>query len=100
MRRLLAIIASAADPDPDEAKLRWAIGHFWDNRRLGRTVLAHPIGPSVRRALSAILAERHCPSASVQIAGAQLALIEAWIRGEISAEQDEIVARLCAASRL
>lgn len=100
MKWLLEMIASAADADPDEARIRFAVAHFWDNRRLARAVLSHPIGPVIRRALTGLLEARHKPPTATQIAGAQLALLEAWVRGEFSAEQDEIVARLRAASRL
>lgn len=100
MTWLLEIIASAADPAPDETRLGFAVAHFWDNRRLARAVLSHPIAPVVRRALANILERRHAPAAAVQIAGAQLTLLEAWVRGEFSASQTDIVARLCATSRL
>lgn len=100
MRFLLVLIAAAADEQADESGIRWAVDHFWENRRLGRVVLAHPIAPSVRRALADILAETHPRPAAVQIAGAQLALIEAWVRGEISATQEEVVTQLRAVSRL
>jgi AcrR family transcriptional regulator len=100
MAWLLELIASAAAPEADENRLRFAVAHFWDNRRLARAVLSHPIGPIVRRGLAAILERTHAPAAAAQIAGAQLALLEAWVRGEFSATQEEIVERLRAAARL
>jgi AcrR family transcriptional regulator len=100
MHWLLALIACAADADSDDGRLRFAVAHFWQNRRLARTVLSHPIAPLVRRSLTNILAEARPAPAAAQIAGAQLALLEAWVRGEFAATQEEIVDRLKAAGRL
>jgi AcrR family transcriptional regulator len=55
---LLRIFADAAVPGGDETRLAFAVGHFWENRRLARAVLAPPLGASVRRQLEAAIDER------------------------------------------
>jgi AcrR family transcriptional regulator len=103
---LLRILAEAAVPGGDEARLAFAIGHFWENRRLARAVLAPPLGASVRRQLEAAIEEKlggdpeRARARAVQIAAAQLGLLEAWTRGELSASEALIAERLRAAARL
>jgi AcrR family transcriptional regulator len=109
MAWLLKLIAGSIRPGSREATLR-AVAHFWDNRWLARTLLAHPIGPAVRRSLVAFVEEvlgeeeqsdRELMNArAVQIAAAQLALVEAWARGEVVATREEIADRLAAAGRM
>jgi AcrR family transcriptional regulator len=106
MEGLLAIIADAVLPASDDARMGFAVGHFWQNRRLARAVMAPPLGASVRRQLESLIEERLegerdlAHARAVQIAGAQLALLEAWVRGELSASEERIVERLRAASML
>lgn len=106
MEGLLAMIADAAAPAPDEAKLAFAVDHFWENRRLARAVLAPPLGASVRRLLEGLIEARLedepdlAHARAVQIAGAQLALLEAWTHGDLTANKERIVERLRAAARL
>jgi AcrR family transcriptional regulator len=103
---LLRILAEAAVPGGDEARLAFAVGHFWENRRLARAVMAPPLGASVRRQLEVAIEERLEGDAepkrarAVQIAAAQLALLEAWTRGEITADEGLIAERLRAAAGL
>src|SRR3982751_3729129 len=88
---LLRIFAEAAVPGGDDARLAFAVGHFWQNRRLARAVLAPPLGASVRRQRKAAMEGRLEGEAelrrarAVQIAAAQLALLDAWTRGELNA---------------
>jgi AcrR family transcriptional regulator len=106
MEGLLRIIADAALPGADEASLTAAVAHFWHNRRLARAVLAPPLGASVRRQLESLIEERLggepelARARAVQIAAAQLGLLEAWTRGELSASEALIAERLRAAARL
>jgi AcrR family transcriptional regulator len=103
---LLRIFAEAAVPGGEPERLAFAVGHFWQNRRLARAVLAPPLGASVRRQLEAAIEERLEGEAelkrarAVQIAAAQLALLEAWTRGEITASEALIADRLRAAAGL
>ncbi|MEA3060362.1 MAG: hypothetical protein QOJ94_143 [Sphingomonadales bacterium] len=103
---LLRIFADSAVPGGDEERLAFAVGHFWQNRRLARAVLAPPLGVSVRRQLEAAIEERLEGEAelkrarAVQIAAAQLALLDAWTRGELSASEALIAGRMRAAAGL
>jgi AcrR family transcriptional regulator len=103
---LLRILAEAAVPGGDEGRLAFAVGHFWQNRRLARAVLAPPLGASVRRQLEAAIEERLegdekiRRARAVQIAAAQLALLEAWTRGELTASETLVADRLRAAAGL
>jgi hypothetical protein len=60
----------------------------------------------VRRQLEGLIEERLggerelAHARAVQIAGAQLALLEAWTRGELTASEEMIAERLRAASAL
>jgi AcrR family transcriptional regulator len=106
MDGLLGIVADAVLPGSDEARLSFAVAHFWENRRLARAVLGLPLGASVRRQLESLIEERLAGerelarARAVQIAAAQLALLEAWTRGELSASEGRIAERLRAASML
>jgi AcrR family transcriptional regulator len=109
MEPLLAMIADAAGGG-DVDRTRAAVAHLWDRRSLARTLSSQAIVTASRRALTDLVEARLCQSAdedremirarAVQIAAAQLALIDAWTRGEISASQDQIVTRLRACARL
>lgn len=106
MEGLLGIIADAALPGGEDAKLALAVAHFWQNRRLARIILAPPLGTSVRRLLENLVEERLggdpelARVRAVQIAGAQFAVLEAWTRGELTASEERIAERLRAAARL
>jgi AcrR family transcriptional regulator len=110
MEPLLALLADAALPDADEGPVRFVVSHFWDNRRLARAVMAHPLGAAVRRVLVSLIEARLVAAhacapelvalRAVQVAAAQLALLDGWTRGEITAGQDRIVGQLLAAGRV
>ncbi len=106
MEGLLAMVADVASPAPDEAKLAFAVSHFWENRRLARIVLAPPTGTMVRRLLERLIEERLVDdpalarARAIQIAAAQLALLEAWIKGELTASEALMADRFRAAARL
>jgi AcrR family transcriptional regulator len=110
MEPLLAMIADAAGAG-DADRTRAAVAHLWERRSLARTLSCHAIVSASRRALADLVEVRLCLGAdeedgemirarAVQIAAAQLALIEAWTRGELSASQEQIVTRLRACARL
>jgi AcrR family transcriptional regulator len=109
MEWLLALIADAAVPAADEAGLRVAVSHFWDNRRLARILMEPMIAATMRRSLAGLIEQRLAAAASasdlirarsIQIAAAQLALLESWAKGEVSVTQEQVVAQLRAAARL
>ena len=103
------ILADAVRPDAPREPLDDLVAHFWANRRLGRAVLAPPVEAKLRRALAAAVEKRLAagapadPAASkihaVRIAAAQLGLLEAWTRGELSASPDRICDAIRASAR-
>lgn len=111
MQPVLAMIADAAEAN-GTGRIRFAVAHSWENRRLGRILLSQPLLPAIRRALADLIEERIRRAATtaeademiraqaIQIAASQLALIEAWTRGELRATQDQVVDRLCIAARM
>jgi AcrR family transcriptional regulator len=108
IKPVFATIAAAGDPGAEQ-NTRFIVAHLWDNRRLSR-ILGNDTFPAVlRRALTqAVEAHLRRRGATgdlvnvraIQIAGAQLALLEAWSRGEIQASQETVAARICAAAAL
>ena len=110
MGGMFEVLADAACPDAPRAALDRLVAHFWSNRQLARAVLAPPIEGKLRRALAAKIEERLAAQAdaerftprrivAVQIAAAQLALLDAWTRGELSAGAGEIAGALAAVAR-
>jgi AcrR family transcriptional regulator len=110
MEPLLAMIADAAGEGHAD-RTRSAVAHLWERRSLARTLSSHAILSASRRALADLVEMQLCRGAddedgemlrarAVQIAAAQLALLEAWTRGELSASQEQIVTRLRACARL
>ena len=104
---ILRDLADCASQDFDTGRLNGLVGHFWDNRRLGRVVFGVPMVASTRRMLAALIEERLAARESwrradrnalrlnaLQIAAGHLALLHAWLSGEIVAERAAIVAAL------
>ncbi|MDB5671333.1 MAG: regulatory protein TetR [Alphaproteobacteria bacterium] len=107
MHWLLVMIAEAAEPQPDLDRLTAAVDHFWQNRRLARVIFSPPIAARVRRSLTRLIVDRLDQengelrnARALQIAAAQLALLEAWTHGDLTAPPELIVAQLQAAARL
>lgn len=106
MAHLLGILADAGCGAGDMSRLAFAVSHFWENRRLARTVFGPPLDVLVRRWLGAMIHNRLAGAAdpvaaqmsSVQIASAQLTLLEAWLTGKIVASQAEIMDALAGAA--
>ena len=99
---ILEVLSDTVSPDQCRETLDDVVRHFWANRQLGRIVLAPPIEPKIRRALAASIEGRLSETlrysrdptgsriAAVSIAAGQLGLLEAWTRGEVSADADLI----------
>lgn len=102
---MFAILAGATDPKAPRPPIEMLVAHFWDNRRLARSVLAPPTERRLRRALAAAVEEKLGPGRgdpalrkldAVRIAAGQLGLLEAWTKGEVTASADQIVDALIA----
>lgn len=95
MQWMFAILAEAAIPDRPNQPVRNLAEHFWSNRRLAQAVLSPPIERKLRRELASAI-HNHIKTSrtatdveagklrSIGIAAGQLAVLEAWTKGEIS----------------
>ena len=104
---ILRDLADCASQDFDADRLSGLVGHFWDNRRLGRVVFGVPLVASTRRTLAALIEDRLAARESwrrpdrnalrlsaLQIAAGHLTLLHAWLSGEVVAEREAIVTAL------
>lgn len=104
---MFATLADAVLADGPQPTLDNLVAHFWANRRLARVVLAPPIEAKLRRALAVAVEERLSSTAdpiarkiaAVRIAAAQLGLLEAWTKGELTATAEQIAEAVAAAAR-
>jgi AcrR family transcriptional regulator len=106
MEWMFAILADAVRPDAPRQPLDQLAAHFWSNRSLARTVLTPPVQPKLLRALTKIIEERLATGKpanqrlrAVGIAAAQLGILEAWTRGELSASPAEVTDALLEIAR-
>jgi AcrR family transcriptional regulator len=91
MARFFEIVADCVVADAIPENLFKVLDHLWSNRRLtdaifsgyARTVLARNQADLVEQRLRSMTASLSLPTrlAAIQIAEAQLALIESWMRG-------------------
>ena len=103
MRPFLTVLADVAAGTGTGDRLRAVVEHIWDNRRLGRIVFAMPMRPVVERQLTDAIAARLGSEqrlAAVQIAAAQIAVMDAWTSGAVGATVDAIVASLAGTRQL
>jgi AcrR family transcriptional regulator len=111
VRWLPVAIADASLRQDSSHTLTAIIDHLWANRRLARLMSRPSILRKLRRALTAelesrllhiqpIAKETLAAHRAVQIAGAQLAFLEAWLNGEITASRDQAVERIVAATAI
>jgi AcrR family transcriptional regulator len=101
---LLSVLAEAVAPAQPDALPR-VVGHFWQNRRLSRVILAGPTRPLMAGFLTELIEERLAarPSATpliplpliaAHLAEAQLGLLAAWLGGKASCTADAIATAL------
>lgn len=103
MSGLLGVLADAAAGDADRDRLDGVVAHFWENRRLARTVFGAPLRAPIERQLAEMVEDRVGPGkrlAATQIAAAQLAALDAWVSGTATATIDEIGEAMIATGRL
>lgn len=106
MEWMFAILADTTDAATPSEEIEELVRHFWSNRQLAKVVLAPPVEGKLRRALAARIDDRLGRSnrwagnptgrkiASLGIAAAQLGLLGAWTRGEVSADASMISAAI------
>jgi AcrR family transcriptional regulator len=101
--RPFSVLAACAVGACTPRQLRLTLEHFWDRRALLRTLLTGVTLDRLTRKLSTMIFEQlvglHQPShdsqllrlSAIQSAGGQIALIRAWLSGEIPADIKHIV---------
>jgi AcrR family transcriptional regulator len=111
MQWMFDILAESAIPEAPRDALDGLVAHFWSNRRLAQVVLSHPIEPKLRRALTETLQRRLAAQplgstdpqlvklSAIRIAAAQLGILAAWAKGEVSAPQRAVADAMLAATR-
>lgn len=103
MRPFLTVLADVAAGSVCPDRLRGVVDHIWESRRLGRIVFTVPMRPVIERQLAEAIAARLGMGArltALQIAAAQISVIDAWISGAIAASPDEIIAAIAATRQL
>lgn len=108
LSRPLSALADAIAGRGDAASLEPLLQHFWDNRDRARSTLGGETRAKVERLLAGMVLERLPPSmptpalplrlAAVQLAGAQLTLVRAWLAGESHCAPRDLARSICATS--
>jgi AcrR family transcriptional regulator len=110
MNFLFSVIADCVSEDTRPPELLRALDHLWSNRRLtdgifsgqARTVLSRNQADLVESRLRSMSAgSLRLPSrlAAIQIAEAQLALVESWMRGRAYCSSEQLAEGLYHSSR-
>jgi AcrR family transcriptional regulator len=105
MKPLFSVLAGAIDDSPSLEKIILVVEHFWEKRRLTRTILGGSTRKLMWRFLSELIeekllararsnAETHAlvppPMVAAQLAGGQLALIESWLARDAACSPDAL----------
>jgi AcrR family transcriptional regulator len=106
MAPVLTPLADAVAARRDDAGVRLVVEHIWDGRELTGAILTGSARPLVTRLLARLVEERlergrgvsPVPRAlvSAALAGAQIALLDAWLSGAANAPPDAVADALVA----
>jgi AcrR family transcriptional regulator len=104
MAHFLGVMADCASEEEPPPELIWVLSHFWENRRLTDAVFTGVPRKIIARRLAEMIQERLERSgatplipevlAATQLAEAQLALVESWLRGRAFAKPEAMSAAL------
>lgn len=109
MEPVLLALSTAASGRAARSYVRAMMSHMWTQRSTGRAVLGLTTAPLIQRRLADMVrvhVERVDPDATAPairataIAAVQLAMLRAWLSGEISCTVDEITDRMIACAKL
>ena len=109
MVQFFTVFAHCVSNDEQPSELTHVLGHFWENRRLTDAIFSGVARQIIALSLSELVEERlrglaaglllRNRLAAIYIAEAQLALVEAWLRGRAFARLEDIAAALHRSSR-
>ena len=109
MAQFFEVLARCPSSDDQPSELLQVLGHFWKNRRLTDAIFAGTprriLALSLSEMIEARLRERGetllLPArlVAIQLAEAQLALVESWLRGRAFARTEDVAAALHRSSR-
>jgi AcrR family transcriptional regulator len=91
LRRPFSVLAEIVGEDAVNERTTRLLRHFRERRKLGPVLFSYPLRPLLTRALADLLDERLRGSFSVaqrlvaiQLAEAQIALVDQWVSGKIA----------------
>jgi AcrR family transcriptional regulator len=109
MAQFFTVFARCVYNDEQPSELTHVLGHFWENRRLTDAIFSGVPRQIMALSLSELVEERLPELAgalqlrhrlvAIYIAEAQLALVEAWLRGRAFARVEDMAAALHRSSR-
>ena len=111
MSRMFSVFAESVSSDVQPEKLQGVLEHLWQNRRLAdaiftgtpRLILSRSLAELIEKRVSELAGRRRSlltpRLASIQIAGAQLVLVETWLRGKAASAPEAMAEALHASSR-
>jgi len=105
MAHFLGVMADCASEEEQPPELIWVLSHFWESRRLTDAVFTGVPRKIIARRLAEMIQGRLERSqgvtalipevlAATQLAEAQLALVESWLRGRAFAKPEAMAAAL------
>ena len=105
MDGMLAELADATAGRVAADRLKGLAEHFWENRRLGKSVFGGALAPAIRRRLAELTEtalqqngsadDRAARMRAAYAAAGQVGLLSAWFAGEISGDPESIAKTLC-----
>lgn len=106
MEPILDPMARAALGRPVEAHLRATLGHIWQQRFVGRILLASSAGEKLQRHLAGMIAtgldDAPVPATmrAAAIAAAQIAMLRLWLGGTAPCPSPALARQMMACSRI
>ncbi len=102
MSPMLTVLADRTGDAPARAAFERLTDHLWSNRALAREIFCGDRAFVIERALAARVHDAAAPGRSrleqridaIRIAAARIAIVRAWVTGEVSARPADIAAAL------
>lgn len=107
MSHFFGVMADCVSSDRQPVELTWVLTHFWQNRRMTdavftgipRRILARSLSEAIEARLQTGSLALPASLAATQLAEAQLAVVEAWLRGRAFCRAEDMAAALYRTTR-